>query len=69
MNRKQELKAKKDAEIFKDFCRMYNDEGMRPDAIYERLEVKYFLDPTTLQRIVSKQAKQDKVVNQVEGIP
>ena len=58
---RKELTALRDANIFKDFCDMYNKKGLRPDAIYDILSLKkYFLSKERLYRIVLKQSSKTK---------
>ncbi|WP_295795164.1 hypothetical protein [Mucilaginibacter sp.] len=71
MNRKTELNTQRNAAIFQDFIDLYGVGKMRPGAIYDKLEVKYFLDRKTIERIITKvkNPKIDKSCSQVEGVP
>ncbi len=49
--------SKRNEQIFKQFEKMFNVDGLRIDVIYSRLSDKYFLSSQSIQKIVLNHAR------------
>ena len=64
--KKQQNKKNRNENIRLEYAQMFFNEGLRDEVIFERLGNKYFLDPSTIYRIViEKEGKPDGDINQL----
>ena len=56
MNSKRKILQKRNAKIFNEFKKLFNEKGLRLGVINSRLSERYFLAPETIEKIIKKYA-------------
>ena len=68
MNKKKQLRDIRNENIYSDYQRLYYSE-IKPNAIYRRLSVKYYIAANTVERIVSEKRKESRQADKIAQPP
>lgn len=69
MNRRKDNNSKRNADIFAEYVELFKCNELRISAIYDRLAAKYYLNRTTLERIVWKAKREQEASETASGVP
>lgn len=68
MHRNKDNTTRRNADIFQEYVTLFEQNEMRLSAIYSKLEEKYYLDRSSIERIIWK-AKKAKRNDLTPGAP